>query len=223
MTAPEEPRPKIAVVDYDMGNRASVTSALRAVGADPVVTRDESQLRAAAGLVLPGVGAYPAAMEKIRRYGLDAELDRARRAGTPLLGICLGHQLLFESSDEHSITPGLGFVAGAVRKVLPGPHSMNVGWRDVAMTREIALNQGIPSMTPFYHLHSYAVTPEDDSVIFARSDYEIPKGDISVRIVSGIQSGNLYGVQFHPEKSSQDGLDLLKRFVEISTETAAEL
>lgn len=223
-SAEKLPRPRIAIVDYDMGNRASVKNALRAVGANPLVTRDPDELRNAAGVVLPGVGAFPAAMEKIRRYNLDKELSRVRLDGKPILGICLGHQLLFEASEEHEYTAGLGFLKGGVQKIVAGPGGLNIGWRKVVFTGETGLDKKLENDSAFYHLHSYAVIPEDDSIEFARSPYPLAKDDTDYAfVVSGVQSDNLYGVQFHPEKSSTEGLRLLRNFVEISGETQARL
>ena len=201
--------PRIAVIDYDMGNRRSVEKALAHVGATATITRDPSELSQADALVLPGVGAFPRGMQNLQRYELDALLRERAAAGTPLLGICLGMQLLFDSSTElGQITPGLGLIAGEVRVLKAGdlrvPH---IGWNEVRFERACELTGGLPAGgAPFYHVHSYAAHAADSDDIVGTTAY-------GERFATVVQRGVVYGTQFHPEKSSRDGLALLASFV----------
>ena len=200
----------IAVVDYGMGNRRSVEKALQHVGARASVTADPAQLRAAAGLVVPGVGAFPRAMDALRELGFD-ELVRERvAAGTPVLGVCLGMQLAFDSSTEQGGAAGLGIIAGEVRALdaegLKLPH---IGWNEVrfAKTRS-RLVKDLPRECAFYHVHSFAPVPARAQDILGTVVYGRP-------FVSAVEKGSFYGVQFHPEKSSAAGLRLLANFARI--------
>ncbi len=201
-------RPRIAVVDYDMGNRRSVEKALEHVGAAASITRDPRDLEQADALVLPGVGAFRTGMANLRRHGLDLVLTERVAAGTPLLGICLGMQLLFDSSTElGALTPGLGLIGGEVRALDAGqlrvPH---IGWNDVRFTRPSWLTADLPEGgAPFYHVHSYVANPDARAVV-GTAEY-------GERFATIVESGSVYGTQFHPEKSSRDGLTLLTSFV----------
>jgi glutamine amidotransferase len=201
---------EIAVLDYGMGNRRSVEKALEHVGARASVTRDHEQLRAAAGVVVPGVGAFPRAMENLRELGLDQLLRERVDAGTPVLGVCLGMQLAFEHSSELGGAAGLGIVPGEVRvldtRKLKLPH---IGWNEVRFTRpDSPLLADLPSSCAFYHVHSFAPVPADERDILGVAEYGSP-------FVSAVQHGSFYGVQFHPEKSSAAGLRLLANFARI--------
>ena len=209
--------PRIAVVDYGMGNRRSVQKALDRVGARAQVTRDEGELRAADALVLPGVGAFPAGVANLRRDGLDTILHERAAAGTPLLGICLGMQLLFDRSSElgHR-TAGLGLLGGEVRDLHAGrlrvPH---IGWNDVHLQRASPLTAQLPaSEAPFYHVHSFIAVPDDDQDVVGTSEY-------GERFATIVARGCVYGTQFHPEKSSRDGLRLLAAFVRLAGDRAS--
>ena len=198
----------IAIVDYGMGNRRSVEKAFEHVGADARLTADHAVLRGADGLVVPGVGAFPEAMRRLRAAGLD-ELIRARAAdGVPVIGLCLGMQLLLERSEEHEGAEGLGLVPGEVRKLDAGglklPH---IGWNEVRWTRRSPLIDGLPDPATFYHVHTFVPQPERDSAL-GLCDY-------STEFVSVIERGSVYGAQFHPEKSSTHGLALLRNFTAI--------
>ncbi len=204
-------RPRIAVVDYDMGNRRSVEKALEHVGASVSITRDQHDLEQADGIVLPGVGAFPAGMANLRRYGLDARLAERVAAGTPLLGICLGMQLLFDTSTELGAqTPGLGLVPGEVRALEAGelriPH---IGWNEVRFERPSPLTAELPGRgAPFYHVHSYVAHPAKADTILGTAEY-------GERFATIVAHGSVFGTQFHPEKSSRDGLALLAAFVRL--------
>jgi glutamine amidotransferase len=198
--------PTIAIVDYGMGNRRSVEKALAHVGARPLLTRDHDAIRAADGVVLPGVGAFPRAMESLRVLGLDAVIADCAEAGVPLLGICLGMQLLFERSVELEPAVGLGLLRGDVRPLAAGglrvPH---IGWNVVRFERAARLNAGLPAETAFYHVHSLAPHPADADDVLATAEY-------GERFVTAVARANVFGVQFHPEKSSSAGLRLLGSF-----------
>jgi imidazole glycerol-phosphate synthase subunit HisH len=204
-------RPRIAVVDYGMGNRRSVEKALEHVGADATITRDSELLRAADALVLPGVGAFPAGMANLRRLGLDSLLRDRAEAGIPLLGICLGMQLLFDSSIElGDSTPGLGLIGGHVRRIearaLPVPH---IGWNEVRFERESPLTADLPAQgAAFYHVHSFVADPDASEDVVGTAEY-------GERFTAMVRRGNVHGTQFHPEKSSRDGLALLAAFTEL--------
>ncbi len=207
--------PRIAVVDYGMGNRRSVEKALERVGASAFVSRDHAQLQAADGLLLPGVGAFPAAMEVIRELGLDGLLSKLVAAGTPLFGSCMGMQLLFERSEEHGGAEGLGLLRGEVRGLrapqLKLPH---IGWSEVRWRRRSELNEGLPDPAFLYHVHSFVVHPSDPEVVLGTAEY----GELFPAVV---EQGNIYGAQSHPEKSSTHGLRLLSNFVGLCAAAAA--
>jgi imidazole glycerol-phosphate synthase subunit HisH len=198
--------PSIAIVDYGMGNRRSVEKAFAHVGARPALTRDHDEIRAADGVVVPGVGAFPRAMEHLRVLGLDAVILERAESGVPLLGICLGMQLLFERSVEIEPCDGLGLLRGDVRPLAAGglrvPH---IGWNVVRFERASRLNAGLPAETAFYHVHSLAAHPADAEDVLGTAAY-------GERFVSAVARENVFGVQFHPEKSSAAGLRLLASF-----------
>jgi glutamine amidotransferase len=208
-TLVEEPV-EIAVVDYGMGNRRSVEKALEHVGARALVTNDHERLLGAAGLVVPGVGAFPRAMQRMRELGLDELLRERVAAGTPVLGICLGMQLAFDSSTELGGAPGLGIVPGEVRALEAGalkrPH---IGWNEVSFAKPGSpLIDELPSRCAFYHVHSFAPHPTDQQDVLGTAEYGEP-------FVTAVQRGCFFGVQFHPEKSSAAGLRLLANFARI--------
>ncbi len=194
----------IAIVDYGMGNRRSVEKALEHVGAEPRLTADHETIRAADGIVLPGVGAFPEAMRRIRAGGLDELIDERARAGVPVLGLCLGMQLLFETSDEHEGATGLGLLPGRVT-ALRAPRVPHIGWNLVTFERPSPLTDGLGDAAAFYHVHSLAPEPAVATDVVGRGEY-------GERFVSIVERDNVMGVQFHPEKSSRDGLALLRNF-----------
>jgi imidazole glycerol-phosphate synthase subunit HisH len=201
---------RVAILNYGMGNLRSAAMAFEHVGASVEVTSDHEAVTAAHAVVLPGVGAFPKAMEAVRRLGLD-ELVRERvEAGVPVLGICLGMQLLFESSTELGGASGIGLVTGAVEPLdAAGLKVPQIGWNEVEWRPEKQLATGLGERAAMYHVHSYAVKPEDPEVIAGTAIY-------GTEFVSAIERGNLFGVQFHPEKSSRDGLQLLRNFVNVA-------
>ncbi|MEA2313610.1 MAG: imidazole glycerol-phosphate synthase subunit HisH [Solirubrobacteraceae bacterium] len=209
---------EIAVLDYGMGNRRSVEKALEHVGARAIVSADHERLRGAAGLVLPGVGAFPRAIEQLRRLGLDELLHERLAAGTPVLGVCLGMQLAFDASSELGGARGLGIIPGQVRPLRAGSLKLpHIGWNEVRFRKaDSRLVQGLAPGCAFYHVHSFAPEPELDSDTLGVAEYGAP-------FVSAVEHGCFYGVQFHPEKSSTAGLRLLANFAQICIETTAPL
>jgi len=210
MTALVEEPVEIAVVDYGMGNRRSVEKALAHVGARASVSGDPERLREAAGLVVPGVGAFPRAMESLRALGLDELLRERVAAGTPVLGICLGLQLAFDYSSEQGGAEGLGIVAGEVRELaaegLKLPH---IGWNEVRFAKPGSpLVADLPTECAFYHVHSFAAAPAQAQDVLGTAAYGAP-------FVTAVEKGSFYGVQFHAEKSSAAGLRLLGNFARI--------
>ena len=204
----------IGIVDYGMGNRRSVQKAFEHVGAETRLTADAGLLRAGDGLVVPGVGAFPQGMRNLAALGLD---ELIRSWDGPLLGICLGMQLLFEHSDEMEPTDGLGLIAGEVTRLQTGglrvPH---IGWNEVRFERPSPMTAGLPAGgAPFYHVHSFAARP-------AHADDVVGVTAYGERFATIVAHGSVFGVQFHPEKSSADGLRLLRNFVELCRAPASE-
>jgi glutamine amidotransferase len=207
--------PRIAVVDYGMGNRRSVEKALEHTGARPVVTGDHEDIGAADGLVVPGVGAFPKAIANLGSLGLDDVIRRRLADGVPVLGICLGLQLLFDSSSELSGAAGLGLLPGAVTALDPGGGKLpHIGWNLVRWRRESALTAGLPEACAFYHVHSFVPRPAEEGDVLGTGEY-------GERFVSAVDREPLFGVQFHPEKSSAHGLRLLANFTRICARVAA--
>ena len=200
----------IAIADYGMGNRRSVEKALEHVGAQSIITTD---VKGASAIILPGVGAFPEAMRNLERTGLGEVLIERAAAGVPLLGICLGMQLLFESSTEHEGAPGLGILPGTVTK-LQSPRLPHIGWNLVTFERASALTEGLGDAAAFYHVHSFACRPSDASDVVGTSEY-------GERFVSVVERGNVMASQFHPEKSSRDGLRMLRNFAQLAAVAVA--
>ena len=203
----------IAIADYGMGNRRSVEKALAHVGAESFITADHDEIRGAAAIILPGVGAFPEAMRNLDRTGLGEVLVERAQAGVPLLGICLGMQLLFESSTEHEGATGLGILPGTVTR-LESPRLPHIGWNLVSFERDSALTEGLGDAAAFYHVHSFACRPSDASDVVGTSEY-------GERFVSIVERGNVMATQFHPEKSSRDGLRLLGNFARLAAVAVA--
>jgi imidazole glycerol-phosphate synthase subunit HisH len=201
------PAVRLAVIDYGMGNRRSVQKALQHVGARAGITSYHEELRAADGLVLPGVGAFPQAIRNLRDLGLLELIPELVADGHPLLGICLGMQLLFDSSEELGHSAGLGLIAGRVTRIAAGglriPH---IGWNEVRFERPSSLTAGLPAGgCPFYHVHSFAVRPSDPADVVGTTEY-------GERFATFVSRGSVHAVQFHPEKSSAHGLAMLRNF-----------
>lgn len=206
--------PRVVVVDYGVGNRRSVEKALERAGASATVTDDPDAIRRADGLVLCGVGAFPEGARRLGASGLVPLIKDRVADGTPLLGVCLGMQLLFDRSDERGGAEGLGLLPGPVRQLEPalGLKLPHIGWNSVTWAPETAspLRAGLPDGTAFYHVHSFVVRPEDPADVVAHGDYGDP-------FVTAVGRGRVHGAQFHPEKSSTDGLRVLRGFATTCT------
>jgi glutamine amidotransferase len=206
----------IAVVDYGMGNRRSVEKALEHVGASVSVTSDHAELTAADGLVVPGVGAFPQGMGRLEELGLAALIKERAHARAPILGICLGMQLLFDHSEELEPTDGLGLIPGEVTRLatggLPVPH---IGWNHVEFVAPSPITNHLEAGgCAFYHVHSLAARPMHDGHVVGIAEY-------GERFATIVAHENVFGVQFHPEKSSFAGLSLLESFVSLCVRPTA--
>ena len=205
----------MAILDYGMGNLRSVAKALEHVGAQPELTADPRRVREADGVVLPGVGAMPKAMDRVRRLRLDELLRERVAEGVPAIGVCMGMQLLFDSTTELGGAEGIGLIPGAVVELdAPGLKVPQIGWNPVSWRSATPLNEGLPDPCAFYHANSFAPRPDEPAHVLGTADY-------GSEFVSAVASGSLYGVQFHPEKSGPDGLRMLGNFVRSCVPVAA--
>lgn len=200
----------IAIIDYDAGNIKSVEKALIALGEKPVLTRDRDTILEADRVILPGVGAFGDAMENLHRYGLVDVIREVAAKGTPFLGICLGLQLLFERSEETPGVEGIGLLKGEILRIpakegLKIPH---IGWNSLKVRPDAALFRGLGEEPYVYFVHSYYLKAADESIVSASAEY-------GVHIHASVESGNIFACQFHPEKSSQVGLTILRNFASV--------
>lgn len=200
----------IAIIDYDAGNIKSVEKAIEFLGKEVVVTRDREEILAAEKVILPGVGSFGDAMDKLYRYKLVDVIHEVVDKGIPFLGICLGLQLLFESSEESFGVEGLGILKGKIVKIpkngdLKIPH---IGWNALEFPRESKLFDVTKKNEYVYFVHSYYLEAEDESIVTATTEY-------GTHIHAAVEKDNVFACQFHPEKSSDDGLQILKRFLEL--------
>ena len=198
----------IAIIDYDAGNLKSVEKALEAVGQESVITRDFQTILSADKVILPGVGAFSDAMHNLKKYDLDQVIREVAEKKIPLLGICLGLQLLFERSDETPGVEGLGVLKGEILRIpeqegLKIPH---MGWNSLKLQNNGRLFQGLEEDPYVYFVHSYYLKAEDESIVKATTEY-------STLIHASVEQGNVFACQFHPEKSSDTGLRILENFV----------
>jgi glutamine amidotransferase len=197
----------IAIVDYGVGNLASLCGALRRAGADDVrITRSQVDILAAKAVVLPGVGRFGHCASELRRLGLDVIVRVARDRGIPLLGLCVGMQLLFDASEEDPGTPGLGLYRGRVRRLSGDVRVPHTGWNQVRIVRPHPWLADVPDEAYFYFVHSYVVEPADEGAIVATVDH----GGAFSAAVGG---ADMLGLQFHPEKSGAMGISVLRSFV----------
>jgi glutamine amidotransferase len=202
-----------AIIDYDAGNIRSVEKALQALGEETIVTRSREQILKADRVILPGVGAFGDAMEKIRGYGLEEVIREVIAAHTPFLGICLGLQLLFERSEESRGVKGLGILKGEILRIpekadLKIPH---IGWNSLTFPNQGRLFTGIPENSYVYFVHSYYLKAAEEKIVTAATEY----GTV---IHASVEKDNIFACQFHPEKSSETGLAILKNFISITRE-----
>ena len=195
----------VAIIDYGVGNLRSVEKAFAAMGCDAIISSDERVLREAERLVLPGVGAFAACMKALKERGFDGLVKERASTGTPLLGVCVGMQLLFDESEEFGSTQGLGLLRGSVRKFGNDLVVPQVGWNRIQQKRPHALFEGIANGSFCYFVHSFYCEPMDESVVVGETEY-------GVRYASVVATKNVCGVQFHPEKSQEIGLRMLKNF-----------
>ncbi|ACX51478.1 imidazole glycerol phosphate synthase, glutamine amidotransferase subunit [Ammonifex degensii KC4] len=195
----------IAVVDYGRGNLRSVAKALETLGFRVEVTAEPKRLKAARGIILPGVGAFAAAVVHLKAQNCWDALREALAEGKPLLGICLGLHLLLSSSEEGEEEEGLGYFPGKVRRLPAGLKVPHMGWNKVELKRPSPLFEGIPDGSWFYFAHSFYAVPEDENSVVAVTDYSFP-------FAVALERGRVFGVQFHPEKSGERGLKLLENF-----------
>jgi imidazole glycerol-phosphate synthase subunit HisH len=200
---------RIAILDYGMGNLRSVEKALARVGAEAEITSDRAGVEVADGVILPGVGAFPRAMERVRELALDELVAGRIEAGVPVLGICLGMQLLFESSVENEGSSGLALLDGVVAPLEANGYKVpHIGWSPVHWEHDSELTAGLGRETPFYFVHSFAPRPATGGDVLGTAAY-------GERFTCAVERPPLYGVQFHPEKSSSAGLGLLRNFISI--------
>ena len=200
----------IAIIDYDAGNIKSVEKAMLLLGQEVKITRDKEEILSADKVILPGVGAFGDAMGKLHQYGLVEVIKEVVKKGTPFIGICLGLQLLFESSDETPGVEGLGILKGRILRIpdaegLKIPH---MGWNSLKFPIEGRLFKGLVEDSYVYFVHSYYLAAEDESIVTATTEY-------STLIHASVEQGNVFACQFHPEKSSDVGIQILKNFVEL--------
>ena len=205
----------IAIIDYDAGNIKSVEKALHYLGEETVVSRDPQTLLNADKVILPGVGSFGQAMENLHTYGLVPVIHELVEKKTPFLGICLGLQLLFDSSEETPGVEGLGILKGRIVKIPPaqGLKIPHMGWNSLHLQNNGRLFRGIPEQTYVYFVHSYYLKAQEESIVKASTYY-------GTKIHASVEKENVFACQFHPEKSGETGLRILKNFVQIGREEA---
>lgn len=199
---------KIAIVDYGMGNLRSIEKALEFVGAKVIVTDNAEEISNCRGIVLPGVGAFPDAMGNIKRSKIDLALKKVVEEGTPLLGICLGMQLMFEKSNEIKETEGLGFLKGRIEKIKANIKIPHMGWNDLIVEKPCEVLKNVTDGAYVYFVHSFYAHIEETGILNAYCQYGID-------IPAVVSKGNIFGLQFHPEKSGEFGMKMLRNFWEM--------
>jgi glutamine amidotransferase len=201
----------IAVVNYGMGNLGSVMNALEAIGADATLVAEPAHIEGAKGILLPGVGAFGEGMANLHRLGMVESIKEAVQTGRPLLGICLGMQLLADAGSEHGIHEGLGLIAGQVKQLQPLPEKRlrlpHIGWNDLRCEKREGLFKGLREVEAFYFVHSFVFHPKDVAVTAGTTEY-------GEEFVSAIEQDNVWAAQFHPEKSHKAGMTLLRNWVD---------
>ena len=200
----------IALIDYEAGNIKSVQNALKFLGRETVLTRDRDQIWKADKVILPGVGAFGDAMERIRDYDLEDVIHSVTDRGTPFLGICLGLQLLFEESEESPGAKGLGILPGRVSRIPEGEDRKvpQIGWNDLSYPKKGRLFEDVPEGSYVYFVHSYYLHADDRDIVAAQTEY-------GVTIDASVEKDNVFACQFHPEKSERVGMQILRNFVKL--------
>lgn len=203
----------VAIIDYDAGNIKSVEKAIQFLGKDAVITRNPEEILSATHVILPGVGAFGDAMEKLHNYGLIPVIHEVVKRNIPFIGICLGLQLLFERSEETPGVEGLGILKGEIKRIpdkedLKIPH---IGWNSLKYPNIGRLYEGIPEDSYVYFVHSYYLDAEDKDIVVATTEY-------GTKIHASVEKDNVFACQFHPEKSSSVGLKILENFLKVSKE-----
>lgn len=203
----------VAIIDYDAGNIKSVEKAIQFLGSEAVITRDPDEILSATHVILPGVGAFGDAMEKLHKYGLVPVIQEVVKRNIPFIGICLGLQLLFERSEETPGVEGLSILKGEIKRIpdkddLKIPH---IGWNSLKYPNRGRLYEGIPEDSYVYFVHSYYLDAEDKDIVVAATEY-------GTEIHASVEKGNVFACQFHPEKSSSVGLKILENFLKVSKE-----
>ena len=200
----------VAIIDYDAGNIKSVEKAVSYLGRESVITDSREAILGADHVILPGVGAFGQAMQKLEERGLTQTIGAAAESGIPFLGICLGLQLLFEESEESPGVRGLGLLKGKIKR-LPETDRLkvpNIGWNSLDIVKGGKLFEGVPRESYVYFVHSYYLDAEDKSIVSTQIDY-------GVRVDASVEQNNIFAVQFHPEKSSGTGLKILENFLRL--------
>ncbi|AND85155.1 imidazole glycerol phosphate synthase subunit HisH [Clostridium tyrobutyricum] len=198
----------ISIVDYGMGNLRSVQKALEFIGAEAEITGDKHKILNSRGIILPGVGAFPDAMDNIKKLGIDTVLNEAVNEGTPLMGICLGMQLLFDESEEVRNTKGLGLLKGKIKKFNVDLKIPHMGWNNLIIDSDCEILKDVKEGSYVYFVHSYYAKIQEEEVLKAHSFYGINTPAV-------VSKGNVFGLQFHPEKSGEPGMQMLKNFWEL--------
>jgi glutamine amidotransferase len=199
----------IGIIDYGMGNLRSVQKALELLGAETIITSDCETLAGCDGIILPGVGAFPDAIENIKSKNIDKAIEEAVNANKPLLGICLGMQLLFEESDEIRICKGLGLIKGRITRIVGDVKIPHMGWNNLEIKRQCKILEGVKDGSYAYFVHSYLAVDMDDENINAVTSY-------GTEIPAVVSKGNIFGTQFHPEKSGVLGMKILENFIKLT-------
>lgn len=200
----------IAIIDYDAGNIKSVEKAIQKLGYESLITRDKDVILNAEKVILPGVGSFGDAMEKIRAYGLEDVIKAVVNKGTPFLGICLGLQLIYESSEESEGVKGLSLLKGKIKKIPEGEYKKipHMGWNSLKINPNGKLFKGIPDDSYVYFVHSYYLQADEGNTVMATTEY-------NTTIHASVEKDNIFACQFHPEKSSDVGLTIMKNFLEL--------
>ena len=202
---------RVAIIDYGIGNRRSIHEAVKKIGYESIITSDPDKLNSCTKFILPGVGAFCDGMKNLNELGLTSVMETlVLKEKRPILAFCLGFQMFAKTSDEFGRTQGLGWIDAHVKKLQPNSNELrvpHVGWNDTEVIAENVLWDGIPKNTLFYYVHSFCVDCLDPGIVIARCDY-------GLQFAAAIQADNVFGVQFHPEKSQNQGLKLIRNFIE---------